>query len=253
VAVAVAPVLRPVLASTTVSARADYEQDTVVLGVQLAVGGDGERRIRRTDCLLQKHPLFLRAALVDRVDEAVLAVVIDHPVSVDRGRVDAPLEAVGVVGPPAGALELPLYAQVTAQLGDEVGARWWGSRGRAAVGVVVVVLDRDRVAPAVLVDRRRGIPAEVEGALEGAGGAELEQVTAGEVVAGVSAVEHRPVRRYCRRRGGLVDHASGRQFSRGRVDAGRVLAGIERAADARVHAAIHGQQHPAAVGEMTTQ
>src|SRR5262249_51009494 len=164
---------------------ANDEQHTVVLGVQLAVGSDGERRVRRPDCFLQKLPLLLGAALVDRVDVAVLAVVVDDSISVDRGRVDAPLEAVEMVPRPTGALELPLHDQSSAQLGNEIGAGWRSSRGRAAVAVIVVVLDRNRVASTMRVDGRSRVPAEIEGALEGPGGAELEQVTAGEVVAGV--------------------------------------------------------------------
>src|ERR1700720_625380 len=77
------------------SVPADDEERAEVLGEDLAVRTDGDRRVGGADREVQeKRAGAQAAALVDDVEVAVLAVGVDHAVAVDRRRVDAPLEAV---------------------------------------------------------------------------------------------------------------------------------------------------------------
>src|SRR5207248_6653064 len=70
---------------------------TRVLRVDLAVAADRGRRVGRADGELLEDVLLLRAALIDRVEVAVLAVRIDDARCIDHEGVDAPLEALRMV------------------------------------------------------------------------------------------------------------------------------------------------------------
>src|ERR1700722_11887677 len=153
---------------------ADDEEVPGVLRIDLSVGAEGGRRVRAADGGLLQDLVRDRAALRDRVEPAVLAVDVDGPARVDRRRVHAPLERMGMVGdardgaagvPRAallvGRLALPLRLQGRRELRDEVGL---GVVGRARIAIrrairlaravrphaaVVVVLGHERIGPVV--------------------------------------------------------------------------------------------------------
>jgi len=82
---------------------ADYKQVPVILGVELAIWPNRERRVRCSQSQIQKQIArgdreHVCVPLGKRVKIAVLAVHIDIAVGIDRWHVDAPLEAVGMVG-----------------------------------------------------------------------------------------------------------------------------------------------------------
>src|SRR5436305_9168075 len=64
-----------------------------VLGVDLAVGADRQRRVGGTDGELEEEVLAQGAVGTDDVEVAVLAVVVDVAALVDRRSIDAELEA----------------------------------------------------------------------------------------------------------------------------------------------------------------
>jgi len=163
---------------------AHHEQVSVVLCVYLSVGPDGQRCIRRAQSKLEKLFLLERAALVEGEDVAILAVRVNHPVTIYAESVYTPLEAMRVIVNArhrpirlaratecVSVLEFPLDIHVVVELGDEVSLRvvWCGGRavGRAKLfdaairpDRVVVVFDDNRVGSAVRVDRGRHVPAE---------------------------------------------------------------------------------------------
>src|SRR5947208_740781 len=76
---------------------ADDEQAAVVLRVDPPVRADGQRRVRGADRELGEYGVHQVPVPVDLVQVAVLAVREDGAVAVDRRRVHAPLEPVGMV------------------------------------------------------------------------------------------------------------------------------------------------------------
>src|SRR5215831_7358685 len=213
---------------------ADHEQRSFVLRIDLPVWADRKRRVRRAESLIEEDVRPQRPTLIDRVQIAVFAVGIHDAVDVDHWSIDAPLEpdvrplsAGGVWN--AGervvrvsraalvvrVLELPLDVQAGIELGDEERTVLPRRTDRVDVAVrpelrtaaVLVVLDDDRVRRAMLVDGRRGIPAEGIRAEELSVRVELQQVAAAEVVARVGAVEQAAIRSHCYRRGRIVEHA----------------------------------------------
>jgi hypothetical protein len=123
------------------TAGAECEKVPVVLGVEATGPVDRERRVGRTYCEVGEELELGRGedatvALVEDVDEAVLALDVDIAVAVDRRSVDAPLKAVWVgsiieashgsvgvamAGPSLRALELLLWLQGLVDLGDVEG------------------------------------------------------------------------------------------------------------------------------------
>src|SRR2546425_975081 len=65
-----------------------------VLRVDLPVRAKRSWCIRRADVQLLEDPLLQCATLVDRVEEAVLTISVDHTVGINHWGVDTPLEAV---------------------------------------------------------------------------------------------------------------------------------------------------------------
>src|SRR5436305_9283816 len=111
----------------------DYEQVTIVLGVDLAVGSDRQRRVGGAHRAVKKEVLAQGPVGTDDVKVAVLAVVVDVAEAVDRRGVDAELEAdrvvvdagdvaAGVAGAAQRIQVLParLDVQVLVEPGDEV-------------------------------------------------------------------------------------------------------------------------------------
>src|SRR5262249_2127870 len=111
----------------------DSKELAEVLRVDAPVLVDGDRRVRRADRLAEEEALRRLAALMDGVENTVLAVGIDDAVRVDRGCVESPLETVRVVDNAVDravgvsrtaarvrAREVPLGDERGAQLGDVV-------------------------------------------------------------------------------------------------------------------------------------
>src|SRR5262249_1078985 len=138
--------------------------------------GGAQRRV-------QEEALPEGASLLDRVDTTVLAVRVDDAVCVHRGGIDAPFEAARMVVDAAPAApgiaaaaqgvrvrESPLRREVRAELGDvERSLALRGAeRGDGTIRpyAIAVVLEDDRVGPAVAVDGRGEVPPEVVGGQE---------------------------------------------------------------------------------------
>src|SRR5215831_20809895 len=68
---------------------ADHEQRSFVLRVDLPVGADRKRRVRRAESLIEEDVRFQGPTLVDCVQIAVFAVGVDDAVGVDNRRIDA--------------------------------------------------------------------------------------------------------------------------------------------------------------------
>ena len=219
------------------------EQVSVVLCIYLSVGPDGQRCVRRAERKLQELFLLERAALIDGEDVAVLAVGVNHPVTIYAEGVDAPLEAVRVIinarhrpirlpraTERVRVLEFPLDVHVVVELRDEVSLRvvWCDgcAVGRAKLfdvavrpGCVVVVFDDNRVGSAVRVDRGRYVPSEGVGALKLPCRAEFEEVALRVVVKGEDTEEDAAVGRDGGRGRAVVEDSSWRRLVRARVNA----------------------------------
>src|SRR5262249_1182247 len=81
------------------ASRAHHEQVPIVLPVEPANFVDGKRSISRTDCQISKELELGRCedtavSLIKHVDVAVLTLDVGVTVTVDRGAIDAPLEAI---------------------------------------------------------------------------------------------------------------------------------------------------------------
>lgn len=97
------------------------------MGVELAVGADGDGGVGCADGGVEEH--FSGGGGEDAgiglrqfVHVAVFAVDVHVAEHVDRGHVDAPLVAVGMSVIDGGALELPLNVETRVELGDVIRA-----------------------------------------------------------------------------------------------------------------------------------
>src|SRR5260370_36116803 len=152
----------------------------------------------------------------------MFAIGVDNSIRVHNRRVDAPLEpdvqpliSGGVGNTSNGAvriagaslrvciLEFPLNVQVGAELRDKKRAivAGWTECIRVAIGTelrtaaILVVLDDNGISSIVLINGRRGVPAKAIRAQELAGGAELHQVAAGEIITGVRTIQNAAIGR----------------------------------------------------------
>src|SRR5262245_12263344 len=225
---------------------ADDEQGALVLRVNTPVWSDRQWCVRGAEREIEKDLRFEQSALVDGVEISVLAVCVDHAMSVDHRSVDAPFEAdirplraggvrntgdgavgVGRAALAVRALELPLDAQVWIELRDEersvlprrADAVDVAIRAELWTAAVFVVLDHHRIRPAVTIDRRRRIPSEAVRTKKIARRTESHQMTAREVIARVGAVENGAVRCDGDRRRGIIENPASGPRILGRVDA----------------------------------
>jgi hypothetical protein len=148
----------------------DDEKLAVVLGVELAVGADGDGGVSSADGGVEEH--FSGGSGEDSgvglrqfVNVAVLAVDVDVAEHVDGGHIDAPFVAVGMIVVDGGALELPLDIEIRVELSDVIRARGSGCADRAVAGAigsgrVVIVFDHDGESVVVSPNARSGIPSE---------------------------------------------------------------------------------------------
>src|SRR5215472_6947071 len=226
-------------------ALTENKQVSRVLRVDLPVAADRKGRVCRAEGELQKEPLHPRRVHVedtgvsrrDHVGVSIFALHVHLLLRVDNRSIDAPFEAVRVIGNTTqlpvrlasaavcfNAMKLPLRHQIGVELGDVKrpcrNPRGGANRvahvsgaGRIAVEacflVVVVVFDHDGISAAVRKHRRSRVPAEVEKGPHLAGGSiELDQVPASDVVSRVGAVQHVTVGQDGWRRGRLIDNVA---------------------------------------------
>src|ERR1700730_17288608 len=73
------------------------EKYSIILGVDLAIRPERQWSVGRTNGLLQEDLPLHCPTLVEHVQASILAVRIHHPILVERGRVDAPFVASGMI------------------------------------------------------------------------------------------------------------------------------------------------------------
>src|ERR1051326_6062616 len=236
------PGLQSVGARRRAELIAHHEQVSVVLRVYPSVGPDGYRCISRAQRKLEKLFLLERAVLIDGEDVAVLAVRVNHSVTIYAESIDTPLEPMRVIinarhrpirlaraTERVSVLVSPLDVHVVIELRDVVSLRvvW---RVGCAVGRaelfdvtvrparVVVVFDNNRIGPTVRVDRRCHIPTKRIRALKLPCRTEFEEVALRVVVEGEDTEEHATVGRDGGRGGTVVEDSSRRWLIRARVN-----------------------------------
>src|SRR5271156_737607 len=177
----------------------DDEESAVVLGVDLAVGADGDGGVGGADGGVEEHLSGgdgedSGIGLGQFVNVTVLAVDVDVAEHVDGGHVDAPFVAVGMIGIDGGALELPFDIETRVELGDvirAVGRRRADRAGSVAIGCggVMVVFNYDGESVVVNPDSGRGVPAEIVGTDIISQRVEAEKMAAREIVI-IERAEH---------------------------------------------------------------